>query len=141
MMAGMRDRLLRALLAWLALYHLAVGVLSLASPAAALEFGSRVYGIAAQPAPAVLALMRPLGAYAVAIGFLSLCGAWDPRQNRVAVDVLALLMLLRLGHRTLAAGALEEGLGIGSGQNALNAGLLLVQTAGLLVLRPRSGER
>jgi hypothetical protein len=136
-MRGMRDRLLRLLLAWLALYHLTVGALSLLAPASALDLGARLYGVGPERTPALLALMRPLGAYAVTIGFLAAAAARDPARHRIAVDALALLFLLRLAHRLLAPAALAEGLAISAAQNYFNSALLAVQLAGLVVLRPR----
>jgi hypothetical protein len=130
-----RLLLLRALLGWLAAYHLTVGLVSVAWPAGARRIAARAYGLAVETSPQMSFLLKPLGTYAITVGCLLVAACRAPDEHRAIVNATVLLLLMRAATRLLCADELEHAFQVPASQNLFNVGLLVIQAAGLLLLK------
>jgi len=134
--AALAPALLRATLALLAAYHLAIGLVSVASPAGTRRVARAFYGLALEPGPQVAYAVRMLGLYALALGTLVALAAWRPAEHRATVLVLAALQGARALSRLASARTLAADFGVPPARNRANAALLLAEAAVLAFCAP-----
>jgi hypothetical protein len=130
------DLALRAVLALLALYHLAIGTLSVASLRLTARVTSRLYGLAVVETPALRYAVRMLGLYALALGTLLAVAARSPGQHREVIVVVAALQLARALHRVLLRREVADAFSVPARRNALNAALLVAEAIVLAACLP-----
>lgn len=125
----MKLLLAQAVLALLAVYHLATGAVALVAPSRARRFARAVYGAQLADAGPMDYLVSMIGAQAIAIGILAAAATADPARYRAVVAALALLQLLRALVRVVRAGVLRDSLGVQPHRNASMIALLLIEVA------------
>src|SRR5687768_11701721 len=98
------DRVgLQVLVAGLAAYHLAIGILAVLSYRWTAVAVRALYGAVLEEGTQLRYAIRMLGLYALAFGLLLSAAAWDPAAHRHVVLAAALLLAARaLGRLTLA---------------------------------------
>ena len=132
----MATVLLRAVLWILAAYHLVVGVLSVSSLDLTARLTSRFYGIRLNDNPQLAYAVRMLGFYALAIGALLVVAARASRSHREIIVVVACLQILRGVSRILSRHELTGAFSLPPRRNVLNAALLFVEAAILILFLP-----
>ena len=119
--------LARAVLALLATYHLATGLLALMAPGRARRFVRTLYGAQLGDAAPMDYAVAMIGAQAVAIGVLAAFAAVEPTRYRAIVAALALLQLLRALVRGIRARVLRDALGVPPRRNVIMIVVLLLE--------------
>ena len=128
----MIEVLARLVLAILALYHLATGLVALVAPALARRLMRTVYAAELEASPAMDYATAMIGAQALALGLLAALAVRDPSGQRPFVAVLALLQLVRASVRIVRARTLRETMGVPASRNALAVAALLGEALVLL---------
>jgi hypothetical protein len=125
--------LARIVLGVLAVYHLSIGVVSLASHRAATSVVVKLYGVSSlDSAPQLRYATMMLGLQALAIGSLAAVAAWTPFAHRDVIAVLAALQAGRAVYRLVFRRLLREAFGIPVRRNALTAALLIAEAMVLI---------
>ena len=127
---------LRVVLVVLAVYHLGIGVVSIASLRITARVTGRLYGLTVSENSALRYSVRMLGLYAVALGTLLALAARAPGSHRDVIVVVALLQLARALHRVVLRRELYEGFQVPPRRNAFNAALLVAEATVLLACMP-----
>ena len=130
------SAILRALLALLAGYHLAIGVVSVASLRATARVVGALYGLSVAETPALRYAVRMLGLYALALGALLALAARAPATHRDVIAVVAGLQLARAACRLLLRRELAAAFQLPARRNAINAALLVAEAAVLVACFP-----
>src|SRR4051812_16642359 len=91
----MAELALRTILVVLAVYHVAIGAVSVFSFAFTARLTSIFYGLRVNRDPQLAYAVRMLGLYALALGTLLVVAASDPGAHRDVIAVVAGLQLLR----------------------------------------------
>jgi hypothetical protein len=127
-MNGTALRLLKAYLWFVAVFHLFVGLAVNFSPeltqAIAASYGARV-----DWTPQFVYILKPLGAFMIALGMLAGVAARDPIRYSAAVLVFVGLFVLRALHRVIFGDLATEAFGIDAGRNTTNLIIMLAQAA------------
>lgn len=116
----------------LAVYHLAIGALSLASPPRLARFARSFYGFELALDAQSVAMLRALGLYALFTGAVLCVALSDLVRYRPLLLCVAGLQLLRAVHRLTQSDALHQGLAVSAARNRFNAALLLLEAAILI---------
>lgn len=124
------------MLAFLAAYHLAIGLVSVVSFGASARIAHALYGVDASESPPLRYAVRMLGLYAIALGALLSLSAFNPRENKNVIMIVIGLQLARALCRILFRHELTAALGVPPRRNALNAALLVVESVVLAVTLP-----
>jgi hypothetical protein len=129
---------LRLVLGLLAVYHLAIGVISAFAPAWARRVAQGFYGIEVElePGAQVGYAMRMLGLYALTLGFLLALATADPHGHRAVILAVIFLQSMRAAFRLLHRAELHSSFHVPAPRNVFNAGLLLAQVALLVAWFP-----
>ena len=131
----MRSRailLLKVLLWVVALMHLVVGAGFNIAPGFA-RYMADVYGAEVHWTPELNYILRPLGAFMVALGVLAVVAALYPLRYRVITYTFVLLFLARALQRIVWASQVQEAFGISAQRNLANI-IFFTFTACALVL-------
>ena len=132
----MSELALRGVLAVLAIYHLIIGVVSVTSFRGTARLTSAFYGLTVADDPQLAYAVRMLGFYACALGALLLLAARAPAQHRDVIAVVAVLQLGRAVSRIVSRRDLALAFRLSPRRNALNAALLVVEGAILILCFP-----
>ena len=132
----MASLLLRTVLWVLAVYHLVIGVVSVSSLEMTGRLTSALYGIRLNENPQLAYAVRMLGSYALAIGALLVIAARAPASHREIIVVVAGLQVLRGVSRLVSRHELTRAFSLPPRRNALNAALLFVEAAILILFLP-----
>jgi|SRR5947208_3265413 len=135
-MPGEASTILRALLALLAGYHLAIGVVSVASLRVTARVVAALYGLSVAETPALRYAVRMLGLYALALGALLALAARAPGAHRDVIAVVAGLQLARAACRLLLRHELTAAFQLPMRRNAVHAALLVAEAAVLVACFP-----
>ena len=133
-------RILRALLAFIALYHLSLGVLAIVSDGAFVQLARALGGATAETSPQAVALMHAFGAYLAAFGVAMAVAAWDPVKYRALVSIAVVLFALRVAQRALTIDESVAAYGITALRAWVNLGIVGAIGAVLLVYRIKLGR-
>ncbi len=126
----MDSGLLRALLAGMAVYHLAIGMVALLSERWTAVVARRLYSAALEGTPQLRYAARMLGLYALGFGYLLSVAARDPQANRPIVQAAAFLLAARAVTRLVLAKPFAAAFGVSARRNFAHAcGLLLMALA------------
>lgn len=134
------EWLLRAVLALLAAYHLAIGAASVASFGATARLTRSLYGATLGDAaadPRLRYAVRMLGLYALALGTLLALAARDPLAHRPVIAAVAALQSARALCRVAYRRDLAAAFGVPPRRNAVNVALLVAEAAALALAFPR----
>ena len=116
----------------LAVYHAAIGLVSVASAEWTIGFAKRFYGTDPELIPAVQYMLKMLGAYALFTAAVLILAIRRPAFRRPLALCLALLLSLRIMSRLLFFEYLEAGMGVTWPHNLFNVGLLAAEVGVLL---------
>jgi hypothetical protein len=129
---------LRIVLALVCISHLVLGLGIMLGGAGVLETLGASYGVNHVPTdPQFLYILKPLGAYMLAISFLAGAAFYAPLQNRIAVDCVILLLLVRVGQRVVFGSEAMHAFGISSGHLIAQSLFYFAFAAALFIFRPR----
>jgi hypothetical protein len=132
-------QLLRSLLWLICATHVAIGGgLNLLPDAA--PFLAKLYGAEVQWTPEFSYILKPLGAFMLAIGLVTAAAAVDPLKHGAVVYSLAALFVMRALQRLLFADEIAQTFHIASGRNLANMAFFLVLAA-ILVGLHRSASK
>lgn len=87
--------------------------------------------------PQALYLVKPLGAFMVALGLLAGAAAKDPYRYRAVVYVIALLFVLRAAQRLIHSGEIAGTFGLTAARNTGNAAFFVAFAVLLVALAGR----
>jgi len=136
-----RDLVLRALMSWVCAGHFATGVLALISGDRAIRLGGRFYQADFTPTKQFEIILRPLGAYMLALAFLQAKAIADPARYKAVVDATLLVFLLRQIQRSLYARDVQSAFGISPQSHAITSWYFRLIGAALLFARFAFGRR
>ena len=101
-----RDNLFaRIMLAWVAAGHVLTGLLLFFSGEGGLRVVQAMYGASFEAQPQAVYLVRPLGAFMLALGLLQARAAMEPWRLRAVLDATILVFALRQIQRMVWAPA------------------------------------
>jgi hypothetical protein len=134
----MNSNLLRALqgLMWfVCAFHVAVGVGLNAAGRDFIDTMAGFYGAEQKEwSTQFLYILRPLGAFMLALGIAAAAAALDPRRYRAVIWAFVVLFAIRATHRILFADEVETIFGIASSRSTMQMVFFYVLAAALLVL-------
>lgn len=129
---------LQLILGILALYHLAIGLVSTVSLSWTAKVSKGLYAITLRESPQFRYAVKMLGLYALTIGGLLSYATLYPRESRPIILAIIFLQSARAVSRLAFNGLVTEAFGISTGRNLFNAGLLVAEVL-WLVLSYRGG--
>lgn len=124
---------LKALLWFVALSHLVIGLGGFLSPGFQ-EQVARLYGADLEWNVPLSYLAQMLGAFMVGLGVAGVAAARDPLRYRAVVVGFAVVLLLRVLQRLLQLGQIEATFAIPAARVVVNAVVFAALAIGLLVL-------
>lgn len=136
MTAETSTQLLRTLLAFLAAYHLGIGLVSVGSLRLTARVTASLYGLSVVESPALGYAVRMLGLYALTLGALLVMAARAPSTHRDVIMVVAGLQLARALCRILFRRELTEAFRVAPQRNVFNASLLIGEALLLVLCLP-----
>jgi hypothetical protein len=131
---------LKAFLWFICAFHLVVGIglnVSAAFPQAVAEY----YGATVQWTPEFMYIVKPIGAFMIAIGIMAGAAARDPLGHRSVVYGLVALFAIRGLQRIVFREEIASALAIGSERNIANAIFFLLMAIALLVVFRAASHR
>lgn len=126
-------RLLQGLLAFAGVCHLAIGGGIMLSPAFQ-DWAAKLYGATVDWTPPLRYILRPLGAFMVALGGLGVAAAFDPLAHPEIVYAFVALLLIRDVQRLLLRRELYAAFRISPRKNLITGGFFLAIAVGLVAL-------
>lgn len=133
-----RLLVLRLVLVVVCVSHLVIGIAIMSGNRELLEFAGRSYGASNVPTdPQFLYILKPLGAYMLAMGFLAATALYDPLKNRTVVDGIILLLVLRVLQRAFFRAEVQEAFGITGAHLVTQSLFFLTIAVALFWFRPR----
>ena len=130
---------LQAFLWFICAFHVIVGLglnVSSAFPQVVAEY----YGAQVSWTPELLYIVKPVGAFMLALGVLAGAAARDPLGHRSIVYGFVVLFVMRGMQRLVFQSEIGTALGIESGRNMGNAILFLLMAAALLLIFRAAGK-
>ena len=131
---------LKLLLWFVSLSHIALGGAIMLSPSFQTK-AAEFYAAQVDWTPQFVYILRPLGAFMLALGLAAAAAALDPPRYRLVIYCVALLLLVRVGQRIVYRDEIVDVFAIDATRNLINAGFFLLLALGLLVLAATSGRR
>ena len=130
------SRLPVKVLLWvIASYHIATGILIIASGDLSLEFARTFYGWTIDGSPELGILAELLGCYAIAFGLMLATAAKDPVRYRSFLTVGVVLIALRVFQRLYFAGKIIETFQVDPGRHGLATAFIFLLGAALAAFR------
>ena len=126
--APTRPKLRKAVqgvLVFLAIYHLATGILCVCFPEYSRAIYARVYDFNPTYWDQYRLILKPWGSYALFTGAVLFVAAWDPERYRGVIWFMACLLLIRCTYRVVFAGDAEAIFKMDRGRNYFNVALML----------------
>ena len=111
--------------------HIVIGVGVNLVPGS-LPFFATMYGADVSWTPEFVYIMKPLGAFMIALGFIAAIAARDPLRFRPVVYAFVLLFVMRSAQRIVFGQELDDVFGIGGARNVTNMAFFLAM-AGILI--------
>ena len=111
--------LLKVLMWIIAGMHVVVGAGLNIAPGFA-QFMAEVYGANVDWTPELRYILKPLGAFMVALGILAVAAALNPTRHRVILYGFVFLFLARALQRLLWAQEIQDAFGLSSSRNTAN---------------------
>lgn len=135
---------LKVLLAYVCLSHLILGGLGLFFPPdpIASRIIKAIYGATVVLTPQLIHVIRILGAFMIAIGFLAGLAFMNPSRNRSIIWGIILVLILRVSQRFIFAAEIQEAFGVTTGRLVGQSVFFLAIALGLFLLLPKeSGSK
>lgn len=130
---------LRAFLWFICAFHVIVG-LGLNVSSAFPQFMADYYGAQVNWTPELLYLVKPIGAFMLALGVMAGAAARDPMAHRSIVYGFVVLFVMRGLQRLVFQGEIASAMSIESGRNIGNAVFFLLMAAALFWLFRAAGK-
>ena len=127
------QRVLKAYLWFIALFHLFVGVAVNVSPAFT-QMIARGYGATVDWTPQFTYILHPLGAFMIVLGLLAGAAAREPERYEGVILGFVVLFVIRALHRLVYGGVLTQAFGISGSRNTANMIVFLAQAILLFLL-------
>jgi hypothetical protein len=127
----------RVMLAWAAAGHVLTGLCLFFSGEGGLRVAAAMYGASFDAHPQAVYLVRPLGAFMLALGYLQARAAVDPWRLRAVLDATILVFGLRQIQRLAWAPAVFELFGLTPARHWAGTGFFLATLVLLIVARVR----
>lgn len=124
--------LLRILLWIVCLSHVAIGAGLNLVPGAA-ETMADLYGARVEWTPELTYILKPLGAFMLALGLVAASAAMRPLQSRAVIYAFVVLFVVRALQRLLLAGEIADVFAIEAWRNYANMAFFLLLAAALVV--------
>jgi hypothetical protein len=132
----MQLRVLKFLL-WLAsASHLTLGLSGILSPTLAIAAARFFYGAQLEATPALVHVLRIIGAYMLAVGVLAAVAARDPVRHRPIIVTLAVLLAVRVLQRVVHAEEIRATFQISALRLAFQSAYFALYAAALWLLKP-----
>lgn len=131
--------LLQAFLWLICAFHVIVGIGLNVSPAFP-QVVAGYYGAEVSWTPEFVYIVKPIGAFMIALGVMAGAAARNPLDHLPIVYGFAVLFAIRGLQRLVYQGEIETALSIGASRNLGNAILFLVMAAALVVLYKLAGK-
>jgi len=125
--------LLKGFLWFVCAFHIVVGVglnVSDAFPQLVADY----YGATVAWTPALEYIVKPIGAFMLAIGIAAGFAARDPLHHGSVIYAVVALFAMRALQRLVFQAEIADALGIGAGRNITNAAFFFVMAAALYML-------
>jgi hypothetical protein len=106
-----------------------------------LPFFAALYGAEMSFTPEFVYVIKPLGAFMVALGAIAGAAALDPLRYRAVIYCFVLLFVLRSAQRLVFAGEIHDVMGIDTTRNLVAVGFFLLLAAALLLLERTATQR
>ena len=133
-----KSYLLGRLLLWMiAVYHVILGILLLASGETSIQAAKALMGWTIVGSPTLGIVGEILGCYFIAFGLMMAVAAWNPVNNRGVITVGLVLFVLRLFQRLYFSGKVMDVFEVSAGRYWGAFTFILLVGAGLAVLRWR----
>ena len=127
------QRILKAYLWFIAIFHLFVGVAVNVSPAFT-QMIARGYGATVDWTPQFTYILHPLGAFMIVLGLLAGAAAREPERYEGVILGFVVLFVIRALHRLVYGGVLTQAFGISRSRNTANMIVFLAQAILLFFL-------
>ena len=127
---------LRVLLGFIAVYHLVAGIAATFFQDAAVNIGSLLFGVKITMDPQTTLLVRYLGAFAIAFGFMAALATLSPERHKGFIYGAVLYFIVRAFDRIAFAGLLAKHT-VGPMPNWGRVVVILLFATGLLIFLPR----
>lgn len=108
----MRLRILKILLWLVCITHVVLGLSGIFSPPMAVQVAKGFYGAQVEATPAIIHILRILGAYMFVVGILAGAAARDPERHRSVILAVVILLVIRVLQRLLHANEIQNTFGI-----------------------------
>jgi len=132
-MQSTSQRILKAYLWFIALFHLFVGVAVNVSPTFT-QMIARGYGAQVDWTPQFTYILHPLGAFMIILGLLAGAAAREPERYEGVILGFVVLFAIRALHRIVYGDVLTQAFGIAPSRNTTNAVIFLAQAIALFLL-------
>ena len=139
-MKGKYLALLRLLLLGVCLAHLGLGLGLTFSPDLPKTVAPWYGATQVNWTPQFLYILKPIGAYMIAMGLLAAVATLSPRKHTAIVLSIGVLLILRGLQRVLFQQDIVEAFGVSAARNLVNAGLFAGLGVLLIVLRFGAGS-
>ncbi|TWU27405.1 hypothetical protein [Bythopirellula polymerisocia] len=135
-MSDRSEKILKALLWWLVVFHGGLGLLGLFAKGSAEVLAERFFNFQLELSPQMYWVINPFAAYLLAFAAFMAIAAWDPRRNVALIYVAASLLGLRVLQRAYFLLTADDDLISGTSKDriVLTIAIVLVITIALLVL-------
>jgi len=132
-MQSTSQRILKAYLWFIALFHIFVGVAVNVSPTFT-QMIANGYGARVDWTPQFTYILHPLGAFMIILGLLAGAAAREPERYEGVVLGFVVLFVIRALHRFVYDDVLTQAFGISSSRNMTNAVIFIAQAIVLFLL-------
>ena len=133
-----KKTLLRGMLASVCVVNLALGIICFASGPLAVRTGALLYGAALTEAtPQTYYILRMMGCYLIAIGFMAFFAYKDPVKYKAIVLGNVLWLLLRALQRFIFAAEIHQAFQVSYARIWMNGLFVFIVAAILFFLRPK----
>jgi len=132
-MPSTSQRILKAYLWFIALFHLFVGVAVNVSPTFT-QMIANGYGARVDWTPQFTYILHPLGAFMIILGLLAGAAAREPERYEGVILGFVVLFAIRALHRLVYGDMLTQAFGIAPSRNTMNAVLFIAQAIVLFLL-------
>ncbi|MAE66301.1 MAG: hypothetical protein CMJ18_18680 [Phycisphaeraceae bacterium] len=132
--------LLKILLWFVSVSHLGLGAAIMVSSELQRKVAS-IYGAQVDWTPQFAYILRPLGAFMVALGLAGIAAALNPVRYRFVIFCFSILLLIRVAQRLLFRNEIAEVFAIDATRNLANAGFFFALAVALLALGATAGRK
>ena len=108
-------------------YHLVTGVVSVCFPEFSEVFYQKLYHFYPAMTDQYQLVLKPWGALAFFAGVMGFYAVFDPYRYRGVIVAILILLVTRVGYRTLFADELEDVFKMDKARNAANTGLIAAE--------------